>query len=142
MKLFVPGADALAMSMALYELHRPLSIRDPQDGTTALFSTVEAADKSLYLAVDTELTIRVHPLASFEAVSGYLQPYESAGALPAGTLAALSARVEALRGNRMVVYDEFPPLFKQPTAEHPEGVARTLEEMIAAGKLPQPGGGM
>lgn len=138
MKLFVPGADALAMSMALYELHRPLSIRDPQDGTTALFSTVEAADKSLWLVVDTELTIRVHPLASFEAVAAFLQSYEDSGALPAGTLEELSAYVEANRGQKLVVYEAFPALFKLADTDNPTGLGRTFEQMIQEKRLPNP----
>ena len=130
MKLFVPGADALAMSMALYELHRPLSIRDPQDGTTALFGVREAADKSLWLAVDTALEIRIHPLASLNTIAAILQPFEADGRLPAGTLAGLAAYVEAHRGQRIVVYDAFPDYFK----------AQALDEaqMIEQGKLSTP----
>lgn len=138
MKLFVPASDALAMSMALYELHRPLSIRDPRDGTTSLFRAVKATDKSLWLEVDTELTIRVHPLASFGSVATFLQPYESSGALPAGTLEGLSAYVEANRGLRIVVYEAFPALFKLKDTDNPTGLGRTFEQMIQEKRLPNP----
>lgn len=137
MKLYIPAPAARAMSDALWSLSRPTVVRSPKD-TQYLFPWVKALDGSRWLEVEDSYQIKVHPQAAAAAIVAVLQPYEDSGALPVGTLAALSARVEALRGNRMVVYDEFPPLFKRPTAEHPEGVALTLEEMIAAGKLPNP----
>jgi len=138
MKLFIPAADATAMSMALYELNRPAAVRDARDGTTSLYGVREALDKSLWLEVDTELSIRIHPQASLDAVAALLQPYVNDGRLPAGTLTGLAQRVEALRGGRMVVYAEFPALFKLPTEAHPEGLARTFEQMINAGLLAKP----
>jgi len=137
MKLFIPAPAARVMSDALWSLSRPAAGRSPKD-TQYLFPWRKALDDSRWLEVDTSYQINVHPQADAAAIVMVLQPYEGSGALPAGTLTALSARVKELRGGRMVVYDEFPPLFKQPTTEHPEGVARTLEEMIANGLFPQP----
>lgn len=125
------------MSDALWSLSRPTVVRSSKD-TQYLFPWRKALDDSRWLEVDTSYQINVHPQADAAAIVAVLQPYEDSGALPTSTLAALSARVEAMRGGRMVVYDEFPALFKQPTAEHPEGVARTLEGMIANGLFPQP----
>jgi hypothetical protein len=141
MKVFIPAPAAQAMSDALWSLSRPADIRGPHD-TQYLFPWREALDLTLWLAVETDYEINVHPDADAAAIVAVLQPYEAEGALPAGTLAALAARVEALRGGRLVVYGEFPDLFKLPTAEHPEGLARTLAEMIEAGKFMQPEGGM
>ncbi|MHB1082577.1 MAG: hypothetical protein ACYC67_24505 [Prosthecobacter sp.] len=142
MKLFISAADAIAMSMALYELHRPAAVRDARDGTTSLYGVREALDKSLWLEVDTELSIRIHPQASLDAVAALLQPYVNDGRLPAGTMEALAQRVEALRGGRMVVYDEFPALFKLADAGNPTGLGRTEQMMIDAGLLAVPGGMM
>lgn len=130
MKLFIPAADATAMSMALYELHHPAAVRDARDGTTSLYGVREALDKSLWLEVDTELSIRIHPQASLDAVAARLQPYVNDGRLPAGTLEGLSAYVEANRGLRMIVYAEFPDYFKS--------LALTEAQMVAKGKFPTP----
>jgi hypothetical protein len=141
MKLYIPAPAARAMSDALWSLSRPAAVRSPND-TQHLFPWRKALDGSSWLVVDTDFEINAHPQADAAAVVAVLQSYEDSGALPAGTMAALAQRVEALRGGRMVVYDEFPALFKQPTAERPEGLARTLEELIAAGQFAQPGGVM
>lgn len=127
MKLYIPASDALAMSMALYELHRPAAVRDARDGTTSLYGVREALDKSLWLEVDTELSIRIHPQASLATVAALLQPYVNDGRLPAGTLEVLSAYVEANRGLRIVVYKAFPDYFKS--------LALTEAQMVSQGKF-------
>lgn len=141
MKLFISAPASRAMSDALWALRRPLSKRSPKD-TQYLFPWVKDVHDNLWLVVDTEYAFDVDKEADAAPIVAELQPYEDSGALPKGTLAALTLRLEALRGGRMVVYDEFPPLFKQPTADHPEGQARTLEELIAAGQFAQTGGMM
>ena len=130
MKIVIPAADAIAMNMALYELHRPAFVRDARDGTTSLFGVREAVDKSLWLVVDTTLAIRIHPQASLDTIAEILRPLEADGRLPAGTLEGLSAYVEANRGQKITVYDAFPDYFK----------AQALDEaqMIEQGKLSTP----
>lgn len=127
MKLYIPASGALAMSAALYELHRSAAVRDARDGTTSLYGVREALDKSLWLEVDTELSIRIHPQASLDAVAAVLQPYVDDGRLPAGTLEGLYAYVEANRGLRIVVYEAFPDYFKS--------LALTEEQMVSQGKF-------
>lgn len=141
MKVLVPAPEAGAVSDALWGLRRPSAVREVKD-TQYLFPWFEATDGSLWMMVDSEYVFDVDENADSDPIVAKLQPYEDAGALPAGTLATLKMRVEELRGGRMVVYDEFPALFKLPTADHSEGQARTLEELIAAGKFQQPGGRM
>lgn len=138
MKLFISAADAIAISMALYELHRPAAVRDTRDGTTSLYDVRKALDKSLWLEVDTELSIRIHPQASLDAVAALLQPYVNDGRLPAGTLEGLSAYVEAHRGQKLVVYESFPALFKLKDTDNPTGLGRTFEQMIQEKRLPNP----
>lgn len=125
------------MSDALWSLSRPASVRS-QDDTQYLFPWVKALDDSRWLVVDTDFEINVHPLADAAAIITVLQPYEDSGALPAGTLAALTLRVEELRGSRMVVYDEFPALFKLEDTGNPTGLGRTEQMMIDAGLLNKP----
>jgi hypothetical protein len=59
-----------------------------------------------------------------------LQPWIDAGHLPADTNTNLAALVESLRGQRLVVYDAFPQLFKD--------MSKTYAEMITAGLLAAP----
>lgn len=138
MNLFIPAPAAV--SDALYSLSCPPAARSVKYATGFLFLRREALDKSWRQEVNTELPITVQPQADAAAIVEKLQPHEDLDVLPAGTLAALSDRVEELRGKEMVVYDEFPVLFKQPPHENLDGQARTAEEM--AGQFAQTGGMM
>jgi len=137
MKLYIPAPAARAMSDALWSLSRPASVRS-QDDTQYLFPWVKALDDSRWLVVDTDFEINVHPLADTASIIAVLQPYEDSGALPAGTLEGLSAYVEANRGQKLVVYEAFPALFKLKDTDNPTGLGRTFEQMIQEKRLPNP----
>lgn len=83
-----------------------------------------------WLEVDTTFTILVDSEAELDGIADILQPWIDAGDLPADTNANLSAFIKSKRGLRLVVYDAFPQLFKD--------MSLTTQEMIAAGKLPDP----
>lgn len=131
MKLYIPAPAARAMSDALWSLSRPIAVRGPSD-TQYLFPWTKAINDSRWLMVDTTYEVNVHPQAVAAAIVSVLRVYEDEEALPLGTLAALALRVEALRGSRVVIYEEFPQFFKD--------ASKTREEMIAAGLLSEPGG--
>lgn len=73
-----------------------------------------------WLVVDTEFTINIHPEATITEVAEILQPWVSAGHLPANTIPDLTALVEANRGLPMVVWDAFPPFFKDNSKSEQE----------------------
>lgn len=126
---FVPSSAAEPLSQALWGLARPPHVRGPND-TRYLFGWVTALDGSRWLLVPTDYSINVHPEAELDGIADILQPWIDGGHLPANTNTQLAALVEGLRGQRLVVYDAFPQLFKD--------MSKTREEMIAAGLLAVP----
>ena len=127
---FVPSAAAEPLSQALWGLSRPPQVRGEED-TRYLFGWITAQDDSRWLMVPTDYSIKVHQEAVLDGIADILQPRIAAGHLPANTNTELAALVESLRGQRLVVYDAFPQLFKD--------MSKTREEMIAAGLLAEPG---
>lgn len=123
--LYIPAPKGQQMSQALWCLELP---PDVQQATTALWPVKQAEDESLWLRVDPEATINVHPQAILNGIADILQPFIDNGALPPNTNADLAAYIESKRGDRIVVYDAFPQYFKDQ--------ARTLEQMIADGLFP------
>lgn len=123
---YVPSSAAEALSNALWGLSRPPETRGPND-TQYLFGWITALDHSRWLVVDTDYKVNVHPDAVLGGIAAILQPWIDAGHLPADTNTQLSALVESLRGQRLVVYDAFPDLFKQ--------LSKTYDEMIRDGLL-------
>jgi hypothetical protein len=83
-----------------------------------------------WLMVDTTLSLPIHPDAELNGIADILQPWIDGGHLPEDTNTNLAALVESKRGQRLVVYDAFPQLFKD--------MSKTYEEMIAAGLLAEP----
>lgn len=126
---FVPSSAAEPLSQALWGLSRPPHVRGEHD-TRYLFGWITALDGSRWLMVPTDYTINVHAEAVLDGIADILQPWIDAGHLPANTNTVLAALVESLRGQRLVVYDAFPQLFKD--------MSKTREEMIAAGLLAEP----
>ena len=127
----VPSSAAESLSQALWSLSRPPQVRDPKD-TQFLFPWITALDGSRWLMVDTEYEINVHPDAELNGIADILQPWIDGGHLPEDTNTTLAAMVEssAASGERLVVYDAFPQLFKD--------MSKTHAEMIAAGLLAEP----
>ncbi len=126
---FIPSSAAAPLSQALWELSRPPHVRT-HDTTQFLFGWLDALDGTRWLVVDTEYTINVHPDAVLNGIDDILQPWIDAGQLPADTNTQLATLVESKRGQRLVVYDAFPQLFKDMSKDH--------AEMIAAGLLAEP----
>lgn len=126
---YVPSSAAEALSNALWGLSRPPETRGPND-TQFLFGWITAQDDSRWLVVDTDYEVNVHPDAVLDGIADILQPWIDAGHLPANTNTVLAALVESLRGQRLVVYDAFPQLFKD--------MSKTHQEMIAARLLAAP----
>lgn len=133
MIVFIPASGAEDLSIALWGLARPASKRVEAD-TQSMFGWLDLPDHSRWLEVDTEFSIVVDDAAELDGIAGILQPFIDAGHLPAETNAQLAAFIEAKRGETLVVYEAFPPFFKAQ--------AKTREQMIDAGLLAQPQGGM
>lgn len=131
MTKYILAPNAMEMSVALWSLARPADLRTPED-TSEMFHVLEATDKRLWLEVQTDFEILIHPDAVLGAIGPILQPYENDGSMPAGTVAGLESYVTAHRGQRVTVYDVFPDFFK----------AGALDEqgMIDAGWLAPDGG--
>ena len=123
--------------MALWGLSRPPETRVPQD-TQYLFPWCEVLDGSRWLLVDTTYQINVHPLAVLDGIADILQPFIENNQLPETTNAQLAALIESKRGQKLVVYEAFPALFKLKSMENPTGLGRTREQMIQENRLSNP----
>ena len=117
-------ADAL--SDALWALAKPRSERSPQD-TQKMFSYITDLVGATWLQVITDFAIDVHPEAELDGIADVLQPWVNEGVLPADTIPNLAAFVESKRGQRLIVWDAFPQLFKDQS--------KTREELVALGIL-------
>lgn len=126
---FVPSSAAEPLSQALWGLSRPPHVRGEND-TRYLFGWIPALDGTRWLMVPTNYEVNVHPDAVLDGIADILQPWIDQGHLPADTNTVLAALVESLRGQRLVVYDAFPYLFKQ--------MSKSYDDMIAEGKLAAP----
>jgi len=124
---FVPSTAAEPLSQALWELSRPPAIRAAQD-TQFLFGWVDALNGSRWLMVETSFDIYVHPEAELGSIADILQPWIDGGKLPSDTNTQLAALIESKRGQRLVVYDAFPALFKNMSLEYKDMIAAGLAE--------------
>lgn len=119
---YVPTSGAMTadtLSDALWALSRPNEVRLPQD-TQRLFGVVTMKDGSVWLQVDTEFSISVHPTAELGAIASILQPWIDDKLLPADSLTQLQAYIESVRGGRMIPWQAFPQLFKDQSKTHAE----------------------
>lgn len=127
MILYLPSSIADELSVALWQLAKP----QPQpDDTSRMFGAITALDGSTHLEVEDTFEIAIHPQASLGALATILQPWIDNGSLPADTLTNLASLVESKRGQRLIVWDAFPQLFKD--------MSKTYEQMVAAGLLEEP----
>jgi hypothetical protein len=78
--------------------------------------------------VQPDFEIIVHPLAELNGIADILKPWIDSGHLPADTNEVLQTFVETKRGQRLVIYEAFPPLFKFRS--------KTREEMQVLNLLP------
>lgn len=129
---YVPTSGAMtadALSDALWALSRPNAVRLPQD-TQRMFGSVTCTDGSVWLHVDTEFDIPVHPEAELGGIAAILQPWINDALLPADTITQLADYVQSKRGQRMTPWDAFPQLFKD--------ASKTRDELTALGLLTDP----
>jgi len=113
------GDVARALSNALWGLARPVAIRG-NDVTQEMFGSVTMSNASVWLQVDTEFTIPVHPDAVLDGIADILQPFIDAGQLPPDTNTDLEAFITASRGGTMIPYNAFPQLFKDQAKSQAE----------------------
>ena len=92
-----------------------------------MFSYITDLVGATWLQVITDFAIDVHPEAELDGIADVLQPWVNEGVLPADTIPNLAAFVESKRGQRLIVWDAFPQLFKDQS--------KTREELVALGIL-------
>lgn len=138
MILLVPSSAAEPLSQALWGLSRPPHVCGVND-TQYLFGWITDLKGERWLVVNTEYEINVHLAAELGGIADILQPWITAGHLPADTNTQLARLIELKRGDKLVVYDAFPALFKLYDAEtNPTGQGKSYEMMLAAGLLANP----
>jgi hypothetical protein len=123
---YVPAPAAEALSRGLWNLSRPPALQQLGD-TQLMFGWVDDLQGNRWLEVKSDFAIIIHPDAELGSIAAILQPWIDRGQLPADTNEVLAALVEAKRGQLLVVWEAFPPLFKD--------LSKTLEQMVAEGKL-------
>ena len=135
---YVPASNemnALLFSDALFALAVPRHLQ-LEDGRQDAFPVIEALNGSAWLVVPDEFTLVMHPQAEINGLADVLLPYESQGYIPAGTLAAMEAWIEATRVLPTVAertfcpWDQFPAFFKGPS--------KSWQGMVDAGLLAAP----
>lgn len=137
MIFYTPSSAGQELSAALWALARPLQL-EGKAGTKNMFDTITALDGSTWLEVVNDYEISIHPQAEIGEIADILQPWIDSGDIPADTNAQLTALVESKRGQKLVVYEAFPALFKLKSMENPTGLGRTREQMIQENRLSNP----
>ena len=108
---------AETLSRALFALARPVALQPP-DAIQDAFTVIEALNGSHWLVVPDEFTLVMHPEAEIDGIADVLQPWETIGALPAGTIASIDAWINATRvlptisisESRTLTSEGLPPL--------------------------------
>jgi len=126
MIIYVPSSAAEALSRELWALSRPSTISQPGD-TEFMFGWIDDVVGQRWIEVHDDFSIIIHPDAELGGIADILQPWIDAGDLPSDTNAQLAAILDSKRGQRLVVYDAFPQLFKD--------MGKTYEQMVASGLL-------
>jgi hypothetical protein len=124
---YIPAPAAEALSKGLWELSRPPALQQNGD-TELMFEWIDDSQGNKWIEVKDNFSIIIHPNATLGRIASVLQPWIDSGSLPKETNQNLSSLIEAKRRQRLVVYDAFPPLFKN--------MAKTFEEMQALGLFP------
>ena len=123
---YIPSSVAEELSRELWSIARPSTIRHDGD-TEFMFGWTNDLNGQRWMKVHDDFSIIVHPDAELGGIAAILQPWIDAGHLPADTNTQLAAIIDSKRGQRLVVYDALPQLFKD--------MAKTHEQMVAAGLL-------
>jgi hypothetical protein len=126
MIIYIPSSAAKELSRELYALARPSSIHNEGD-TEFMFGWIDDVVGQRWIEVHDDFSIIIHPDAELGGIADILQPWIDAGDLPSDTNAQLATLLDSNRGQRLVVYDVFPQLFKD--------MAKTHEQMVAAGLI-------
>lgn len=134
MIFYTPSSRAAKLTAQLWKLSDP----NPTRGTTALFPVAVMTDGTTWLMVDTNCNIPVDAGAELNGIADILQPWIEEGYLPADTNEVLASYVESKRGQRLVVYEAFPALFKLKDENNPTGLGRTRAQLLEEGKLDVP----
>jgi hypothetical protein len=126
MIIYVPSSAAEELSRELWALSRPATVSQPGD-TEFMFGWTDDIVGQRWIEVHDDFSIIIHPDAELGGIAQVLQPWIDAGRLPADTGTQLATLLDSKRGQRVVIYDVFPQLFKD--------MGKTYEQMVAAGLL-------
>jgi len=129
-EVYIPGSKVLEVNAALWGLVRPPHVRAESEGTELLFGQIQDLDKQPWLVALDDYEIQVDAEANASEIIDVLR-----GVLPDDTLAGLAALIESRRGQWLVVYQAFPPIFKLKDESNPNGLGRTREQMIQENRL-------
>ena len=91
-----------------------------------MFPVVKALDDSLWLAVETDFSIVIHPEAELDGIADILQSYIDAGDIPNGTNEALAQFVLNHRGQEVTAWSMFPDFFKNRSKDKAAMIAQGL----------------
>jgi hypothetical protein len=129
MIIYVPSSAAEKLSRELWALSCPTTIH--QSGNTEfMFGWIDDLSSQRWIEVHDDFSIIIHPDAELGGIADILQPWIDAGNLPIDTNTQLATFIESKRGQRIIVYEAFPQLFKD--------MGKTYEQMITAGLLIDP----
>lgn len=126
---YVPASAAAELSAALFALSRPPVVRVPGEVTNVMCAWFDDTQGNRWILIDDLREVRVHELAELNGIADILAPFIGHGLLQAD-IDGLESLVAQSRGQRLVVYEAFPPLFK--------ALAMTREQMIQENRLPNP----
>lgn len=129
-EVLIPGSEVLEVNAALWGLVRPPHVRAENEGTELLFGQIQDLTNQTWLVALDDYEIQVHAEADASGITDVLREV-----LPDDTLAELAALIESKRGQPLVVYKVFPPIFKLADAGNPTGLGRTRAQLVEEGKL-------
>lgn len=121
MNYFYPATStnaARALSEAIWTLCLPVAERQQND-TSRAFDVIQGANGTPYVNIPDDFVAVIHPEASMDAVAAVLQPFETAGHIPAGTVQDLRDWVEQTRAlpnwqdRQFVPWQKFPAYFQE-----------------------------
>lgn len=130
----IPASAGAAMSVALFGLPRPAAVRRAGEVTTALCAVRKDVKGALWMVLDDEREVFVHPAAELTEVEAILEPLILGGVLAAGTITNLRALLDASRGRSVKLFECFPPEIR--------AMAKPLTQMMEEGLMSEPGGMM
>lgn len=116
MSHFVPmDSESVAneLSMLIYQLSRPLHIRQPNETTTHYCSwLVHPLTGAVVLELPEEDTMPIHLEADEHILDELLQTHVDLSRIPQSAIALLNTAINANKGSSVVIYDFFPQYWK------------------------------